>query len=506
MKSSEDNSNTLPEPKITEDRSYDKKSPKAILGDLQKKSFAQEIENDKEKSAVLLNRAKQAEAILPPGDPVIKQEQMSVDVYKRALALIGSGGLQINGNAGEKQSAADNNLPVSSYLSHGARVMIEIPPGSGDTLANWLTSGDPDKSGMSRKQSQQGAIDEDKIVYNRSAATHDVSIKEKVNDKGEKEFSLKEEKGFTIGLRDFVGNQFGMKTNHWGVDLAMNAEFGGKDSEGKIVGRPDGDHGHLYIHYNPPKDGKPGTMLIGIEGGAPTSHKHSKTGASDPLSPVDSSKFDDVKIKKDIAGEKEYENTIVPKKYGGMVVKLDQEKLNDIVKINAKDLDGGLAYVKPGTSPKDFKDKLENKDYHQTPEFKESKKQEPTLEKPSMWKKIANVVTKVVTLGMVKPFQKEIDAYNAEHKTLKTQAKVQANDGVRISEQQEKSTKVGISNPDLTMDKTKTRSNSIDSISTAASLGERLRSGSQSPPGNNKVEKVDKTVEKVEKKESSYVR
>ena len=62
MKSnSEDNSNTLPEPKITEDRSYDKKSPKLVLEELRGKSFAQEIENDKEKSAVLLNRAKQAE-------------------------------------------------------------------------------------------------------------------------------------------------------------------------------------------------------------------------------------------------------------------------------------------------------------------------------------------------------------------------------------------------------------------------------------------------------------
>jgi hypothetical protein len=139
------NSNTLPKPKITEDRSYQKKSPRAILSDLQKKSFAQEVENDKEKSAVLLNRVAQAEAKLLIGNPIIKQEQMSVDVYKRALALIGSGGMEINGNNGKKRLADENNLPISSYLSHGSRVLIEIPAGSGDALANWLSSGDPRK-------------------------------------------------------------------------------------------------------------------------------------------------------------------------------------------------------------------------------------------------------------------------------------------------------------------------------------------------------------------------
>lgn len=479
MKSNIENGEIPSEPRITEDRSYNKKSPKAILGDLQKKSFAQEIENDKEKSAVFLNRSLKAEASLGADNPITKQEQMSVDVYKRALALIGSGGLQIESNSGAKQSAAGNNLPVSSYLSHGTRVMIEIPPDSGDTLANWLTSGDPNKSGMSRKQNQLEALGEGKIVYNRSAATHDVSIEERVNDKGEKSFSLKEKKGFFIGFKDFIGNKFGMKTKHWGVDLAMNAEFGGKDSEGKIVDRPDGDHGHLYIHYNPPKDGKPGSMLIGIEGGAPTSHKHSKVGASDPLSPVDSSKFNELGTKKDIAGEREYESTLVPKTYGGMVIKLDQQNLDDIVKINAKDLDGGLAYVKPGTSAQDFKNKLQNKDYHKTPEFKESKKLEHTLEKPSIWKKVANLVTKVVTLGIIKPFQKEIDSYNAERKILESQAKVQENDGNRIINQQQKSDKSVIPMTSVENNKIKTPTKSTELINEASSLGQNLNSASQ---------------------------
>ena len=53
-------------------------------------------------------------------------------------------------------------------------------------------------------------------------------------------------------------------------------------------------------------------------------------------------------------------------------------------------------------------------------------------------------IDKIVTLGIAQTFQKEFDAYNVEHKTLKTQAKVQENDKVRINEQQQKSTKAYI--------------------------------------------------------------
>ena len=109
---------------------------------------------------------------------------------------------------------------------------------------------------------------------------------------------------------------------------------------------------------------------------------------------------------------------------------------------------------------------------------KESKKQEPTLEKPLIWKRITNIVTKVVTLGIIKPFQKEINAYNAEHKLLKNQAKVQAKDGARISEQ-EKYMKADIPSPDLT-DKTMKRSNSIGPvINKAISLGKSLSFGAE---------------------------
>jgi len=404
------------------------KPKEVILKELEEKSFAQEVENDKDKSALLMGRAAKAEATLGADHPITKQEKASVDVYKRALLMIGaSGGNVIDAN-GNTQSFAENNLPVSSYLSHGSRVMIEIPAGSEDKLFNWLTSGDPTKNGASRVQTQDGAISDrtpdqngeitEKIVYNRSAATHGIAFEEGSDGKPH----AKELKGFMIGAKDFMSNKLlGQDTKHWGVDLAMNAEFSGKDSEGITVSKPDGDHGHLYIYYEPPTADRPGAILIGCEGGAPTSHKHSKTGASDPLSPVDSSKWRDVNPKLGIAGEEEYANTKMPQDYNGLVATLTPDELENIVKLEAKNYGAELASKLPGRSVDDF----EKSKQHETPVLKASKKIEPSLEKPSILKKIAN------TLTFGTAFKKEINAYNTEQKKLKAQKKVQDQDHTR---------------------------------------------------------------------------
>ncbi|MCF8462440.1 MAG: hypothetical protein K9G11_00840 [Rickettsiaceae bacterium] len=432
MKNNDDKDVILPVPKIQDKEPQEKEK---IIENLAAKSFAQEIENDKLKSAVYINRAKEAAKELREGDPILKQEEAAIGVYKRALIAIGAGGLDIHSKDGTK-SAANNNLPVSSYLSHGARVMIEIPANSGDSFANWLTSGNPRENGMSRNQSQQGAIDKDKkIVYNRSAATHDVSI-----TKGKDgQYALKEKKGLGIGVKDFLSNKIlNTKTNHFGVDLALNAEYNGKDSEGKLVAKPDGDHGHLYIHYIKPTQDKPGSMLIGIEGGSPASSKHSKTGASDSISAVDSSKFDDLAVKKQIATEEEYKDTIVPKKYGGMIVKLDQDKLKDIVQMKDTEMNHELAYVTPAKTPEEFKNNLKNKKYHETPVFQKSKDSElsiPKPSKPSILKKIAHWAVRIVTVNMIKPFNKELKAYKEE---LKAYEAYEAQNNVRKTDDDRK--------------------------------------------------------------------
>lgn len=410
------------------------RTKKEIVEDLSKQSFAQEIENDKVKAAQYINRGKQADEqrnII--GSAIADQEIRAVAVYKRALLLVGSGNLQLHSDRGtEVYSGSENGLPVSSYLSHGARVMIEIPPGSGDKLANWLTSGKANESGISRKQTQQAAIDDGKIVYNRPAATHGVSI-EKAKDF--EEYTVKEKKGFSIGLKDFLSNKiFGKETNHFGVDLALNAALGENDSQGNDVLKPDGDHGHIYIHYIPPTSDKPGSMLIGIEGGSPTSAKHSKTGAAEVLSPIDGSKWDNLNIKKEIAGESEYEQTIMPKKYEGMTIKLRTDQLEQITKLDVKTFSEELAYAKPGKSVEDFKSKIANSNKI-PPQFKASRSLEFSKEKPTLLKKIANVVIKVATASLIKPFETEIKDYKVAKKKFDAQMNVVDEDIKRLRTQ-----------------------------------------------------------------------
>lgn len=307
-------------------------------------SFSEEVENDKNKSKIFLERVTQAKS-MKADQAIIEQEEKSAAVYKRALLLIGSGDMKIISNAGEEKQATENNLPVSSYLSHGSRILIEIPKGNNHDLMNWLTSGDKNIDGRSKQQTQSKAINEQKIVYNRSAATHTVEFKKHPSTN---ELIPKEKKGFFIGAKSYILNTlFNASTPHWGVDLAMNAKFAGKDSTGQIVDRPDGDHGHLYIYYKQSTKEMPGALLIGMEGGAPSSKKHSKTGAINTLSAVDGSKFDKLDEKQK---EGDYKNTIIPKTLGGMVVKLNKQQIDDIVKLEDKNYGTELAVVKPAKS------------------------------------------------------------------------------------------------------------------------------------------------------------
>lgn len=66
--------------------------------------------------------------------------------------LTGSGNLQILKNKEEPMSAHENKIPNASYLAHGARIVVQIPKNSKDSLFNWLYSGDSQKKGRSDEQ------------------------------------------------------------------------------------------------------------------------------------------------------------------------------------------------------------------------------------------------------------------------------------------------------------------------------------------------------------------
>ena len=302
-----------------------------------KQSFFEEIRNDQEVTLEYLNKATSSQ------DPL---ELAGIGVYKRALTIIAAGNMEVTGE-GTTRPASENSMPTSSYLCHGARVLIEIPEGEeNDRLFNWLTSGDQAINGASDCKTQSAAAAEGKYVYNRYAATHGIAI----NEDG-----LVETKGFLIGARDgarSMGSEVmscalsatGLKsavdqyhnfddsarTNHYGIDLTLGIDEHGQDRLGHVIKGVDGDHGHLYIYYLKPTASSKGAILLGVEGSSPDSPHHSKLGASDPHSPSYGSLWEVLAKKKG----SDDPDCVIGDKNNGRKVKLTQGALDEIVKID----------------------------------------------------------------------------------------------------------------------------------------------------------------------------
>jgi len=73
-------------------------------------------------------------------------------------------------------------------------------------------------------------------------------------------------------------------------------------------------------------------MLIGMEGAAPDSPKHSKIGASDPISPTNSLKYRDIKSK--APG-----NIIVPDTVDSLRINLSDQTITELTNIGKEALD-----------------------------------------------------------------------------------------------------------------------------------------------------------------------
>lgn len=412
------------------------KSQKDVIEELTTKSFDEEVQQDKNVFAASIRRGQKAKEELlqrklykdtvyyqePKQTADLNLEVAGADILKRTLLLMGSSNLQLKSDDDVQKAASENELPVSTYLAHGARVLITIPAGSDNQLMNWLATGNPATSGLSNFQTQEEAIQVDKFIYNRSAATHDTSIDENG--------TVKELKGAMIGARDFLKNKLlGKKTKHYGIDLALDAEWGGKDSQGNPVTRPDGDHGHLYFHYTPPKKDKPGALLIGLEGSAPSSHKHSKTGASDPISPTGGSLWQDLKRKLKV--EQKGANTsseqgteakpILPKKYNGMSVTLDKGKLEALVaKTDMNEYGEELAASIPKASLEEFKMAQQLNQLHESPARATVTVTVPNKPKTlPIWQKLANKLS----FGFA--YKDEIEAYKEAKELYKTAQAIQ---------------------------------------------------------------------------------
>lgn len=318
--------------------------------------FLAEIENDKRVSKQYIERSLSSSNFY---------EKPMIETYKRSLLLLGGGGVEVHNDDHGTVAAADNQLPVASYIAHGGRVMIEIPPNTGDKLINWLTSGNASQNGRSTELDQLQALSKDKKpVYRRRAATHGVEI---TKDKSG-QYKLDELHGFSVGFKDALSSfvEDDAASKHWGCDLALNVDPDTNTRpDGSVVGfLGNGESGHLYMNYTPPTADKPGALLIGIENASPDSPNHSMLGT-----PAETSAFGGSKWKKlDAKQSFDSVDIVTPKQFGGMTMKLSKKNLEQIVQTRASDYGSDLGSYIPARSMKEFQENVILGPAHTTPQ------------------------------------------------------------------------------------------------------------------------------------------
>lgn len=136
----------------------------------------------------------------------------------------------------------NTGYPLAMALSHGGRIMIQLPAdAAGNTYWNWLW----------------GATNP--AAFARKVATHSIELR-------------KHPKALTGNVQLYM-NEENPRFGAWsGQHYGMNIALGGLGNYNPISGQsvhPDGSHGHLYFFYLPPTANKYGGILVGCETSAP---------------------------------------------------------------------------------------------------------------------------------------------------------------------------------------------------------------------------------------------
>src|SRR5581483_671586 len=221
--------------------------------------------------------AAQWRAAMQTGPGATAQDQARAGVLRRLFATLEKGGLQHQPAPGKGFTKWPDDVPVAVALSHGGRVEIRIPavrPGE-----------DPDAFFKHVFGTDMGA---DAGLFKRPAGTHYVEIGRNATDRTAR---FKERLGYPAAFKAF----FDRRWTHYGLDVPVGGA-GNRDAAGNVIAA-DGGHGHLYVGYRPPSNGRDGVLLVGAETDAPHAtnplgHKHDWRAISAEMGPADTHKSD----------------------------------------------------------------------------------------------------------------------------------------------------------------------------------------------------------------------
>jgi hypothetical protein len=164
---------------------------------------------------------------------------------------------------------SNNNFGnVASLLSHGGRVMVQIPtiPNGGAGLWNWLNS--------------------DGGIGSRGYATHGMSHQNPREIFRGHRLGLSEKKGAWQSLKGHVQGR------HYSFNVALGGEgnlnpfSSATDLAQKMTWKPikgDGLNGHVYLNYKPPTNTAIGGLLVGCENAEHGKGSNPHTGAGHGL-------------------------------------------------------------------------------------------------------------------------------------------------------------------------------------------------------------------------------
>jgi len=164
---------------------------------------------------------------------------------RRFFKALYFGGLHVFRH-GAYQPWADLNTPLATAVSHGGRVLIQLPPApskEGNQFWNWLNSG----SEFSK----------------RTAATHGVqrlSGSEAVRVSSFHTLRVKEVSKSGLGT---------LSGHHYGMNLALGGAGSRSPFDGNIIAAS-GGAGHMYANVLAPSSDHEGAILIGAECARPT--------------------------------------------------------------------------------------------------------------------------------------------------------------------------------------------------------------------------------------------